>query len=341
MKRGRLKRALIIIAPLCIMAAMAFRYYMERFGANITQEVTLYIKGESLTVEELRPLFEGKIRNFTSFARVAKKSGLQGKIKRGRYSFQKGTGNIEIVRALEFGWESPFNLVLSGNIRGIEKLCSILEKRMMYDSASFSNYFNSPQTWEKYGTDRANFLSRFIPDTYQIYWSCTPEKFTERMEREYERFWSGERDKKAKALDLTREQVSTLASILCEESNYAPELPVIAGVYINRLKRGMKLEADPTVKYALGDPSIRRILYKHLTIDSPYNTYKYNGLPPGPITIPQISGIDAVLDYQKHDYLYFCASDKLDGTHKFARTLTEHRANAQKYRKAISKEGIR
>ena len=161
------------------------------------------------------------------------------------------------------------------------------------------------------------------------------------MKKEYDRFWSGERDAKAKALGLTREEVSTLASIVCEESNHLPELPTIAGVYINRLRTGMKLDADPTVKFALGDPSLKRILYRHLTVDSPYNTYKYAGLPPGPITIPQISGIDAVLNYQKHNYYYFCASDKLDGTHKFAESSDRHNANARKYQNAISRLGIR
>ena len=165
--------------------------------------------------------------------------------------------------------------------------------------------------------------------------------FDERMKKEYDRFWSGERDAKAKALGLTREEVSTLASIVCEESNHLPELPAIAGVYINRLKAGMKLDADPTVKFALGDPSLKRILYRHLTVDSPYNTYRHAGLPPGPITIPQISGIDAVLNYQKHGYYYFCASDKLDGTHKFAESSAEHNANARKYQSAISRLGIR
>lgn len=341
MKPNRTKRIIVALAVIIIAAAIFIPSYLDKHRANLTEDITLYIKDSSATVEDLNFMFTGKIRSFNSLARVAEKNGLDGAIKAGRYVFPKGANNIEIVRALKFGWESPFNLTLSGNIRGIERLCSILGKKMMYDSAAFSQYFNSPETWEKYNTDKANFMSLFIPNTYQVYWSYTPEEFTERMKREYEKFWNGERDRKAKALGLTREEVLTLASIVCEESNHAPELPAIAGVYINRLKRGMKLDADPTVKYALADPSIKRILYRHLTIDSPYNTYKYNGLPPGPITIPQISGIDAVLDYQKHDYLYFCASEKLDGTHKFAKSQAEHNANARKYQRAISSLGIR
>lgn len=341
METGK-KRILSVAAAIIAVAAIAIvPSYLDRHKANVSADIVLYIKDSTSTLPELCSMFAGGLKNQNSFARVAKRNNLEGNLKIGRYLFRKGCSNIEIVRALKFGWETPFNLTLSGNIRGLEKLSSILGKKMLYDSAAFSGYFNSPATWEKFGTDKANFISLFIPNTYQVYWSYTPEEFTERMKKEYGRFWSGERDAKAKALGLTREEVSTLASIVCEESNHLPELPAIAGVYINRLKAGMKLDADPTVKFALGDPSLKRILYRHLTVDSPYNTYRHAGLPPGPITIPQISGIDAVLNYQKHGYYYFCASDKLDGTHKFAESSAEHNANARKYQSAISRLGIR
>ena len=341
METGK-KRILSVAAAIIAVAAIAIvPSYLDRHKANVSADIVLYVKDSTSTLPELCSMFAGGLKNQNSFARVAKRNNLEGNLKIGRYLFRKGCSNIEIVRALKFGWETPFNLTLSGNIRGLEKLSSILGKKMLYDSAAFSGYFNSPTTWEKFGTDKANFISLFIPNTYHVYWSYTPEEFTERMKKEYDRFWSGERDAKAKALGLTREEVSTLASIVCEESNHLPELPAIAGVYINRLKAGMKLDADPTVKFALGDPSLKRILYRHLTVDSPYNTYRHAGLPPGPITIPQISGIDAVLNYQKHGYYYFCASDKLDGTHKFAESSAGHNANARKYQSAISRLGIR
>ena len=341
MKSGKKRILYVAAAVIAIAAVVIAPSYLDRHKANVSADSVLYVKDSTSTLPEICSMFAGGLKNQNSFARVAKRNNLEGNIKTGRYLFGKGSSNIEIVRALKFGWETPFNLTLSGNIRGLEKLSSILGKKMLYDSAAFSRYFNSPSTWEKFGTDKANFISLFIPNTYQVYWSYTPEEFTERMKKEYDRFWSGERDAKAKTLGLTREEVSTLASIVCEESNHLPELPTIAGVYINRLRTGMKLDADPTVKFALGDPSLKRILYRHLTVDSPYNTYKYAGLPPGPITIPQISGIDAVLNYQKHNYYYFCASDKLDGTHKFAESSDRHNANARKYQNAISRLGIR
>ena len=161
------------------------------------------------------------------------------------------------------------------------------------------------------------------------------------MKKEYDKFWNTERTAKAKEIGLTPQQVSVLASIVCEETNYAPEMPRVAGVYMNRLKKGMKLDADPTVKYALGDPTIKRILFRHLEVDSPYNTYKNIGLPPGPITIPSIKGIEAVLEYENHNYLYFCASPAMDGTHRFARTLVEHNRNAKEYQAKLNKLKIR
>ena len=158
----------------------------------------------------------------------------------------------------------------------------------------------------------------------------------DRLNQEYVKFWSGDRDAKASAIGLTRQEVSTLASIVIEESKYEPELPRIAGVYMNRLNRGMLLQADPTVLFAVGDPSLKRVLNRHLETDSPYNTYKYEGLPPGPITMPPIAAIDAVLNYERHDYLYFCANDSFDGRHAFAKTLSAHNENARRYQQALS-----
>ena len=176
----------------------------------------------------------------------------------------------------------------------------------------------------------------FIPNTYEVYWTVTPEEFLERMHKEYEKFWNEERTAKAEQTGLTRTEVSTLASIVIEETKYEPEMPVIAGVYMNRLHKDMLLQADPTVKYAVGDESLTRVLNRHLTVDSPYNTYKYKGLPPGPITIPTVAAIDAVLNYQHHNYLYFCAKSSLDGQHAFATSLAGHMENAKRYHKAVS-----
>ncbi len=272
-----------------------------------------------------------------SFNKVLNKE-LKGKsIKPGMYKIKQGATNKELARMLANGWQSPYKLILSGNLRGLEKLSATLGNKMMADSTAFIEYFNSPTTWVKYNTDSANFQSIFLPNTYEVYWTESPEQLTNRLKKEYDKFWNEDRTEKAKQIGLTPAQVSILASIVCEESNYSPELTTIAGVYMNRLNRGMKLDADPTVKFAIGDPTIKRILYKHLEIDSPYNTYKNIGLPPSPITIPSIEGIEAVLNYKKHNYLYFCADASLNGTHNFAKTLSEHNRNARAYQAAIAR----
>jgi UPF0755 protein len=183
-------------------------------------------------------------------------------------------------------------------------------------------------------------MTLFIPNTYEFYWNTSADKFIERMYVEYKHFWSKSRLNKAQKIKLTPEQVIILASIVEEETIKDDEKPTVAGVYLNRLHKNIRLQADPTVRFAVGDFEIKRILNKHLKIDSPYNTYKYAGLPPGPICIPTISSIDAVLNYKKHDYLYFCAKDDFSGYHAFAKTLKQHNINATKYRKALNKNRI-
>ena len=177
----------------------------------------------------------------------------------------------------------------------------------------------------------------FLPDTFEVYWTITPKELLLRFKKEYDRFWNRERLEKAVNIGLSPIEVSTLASIVSEESNLKEEQPVIAGVYLNRLRKNIPLQADPTIKFILNDPSVKRILNKHLSINSPFNTYKHAGLPPGPIVIPQKSTIDAVLDYKKHNYIYFCAKPTLDGSHNFAETLAEHNKNARAYQRVISR----
>lgn len=325
---------------LLAVAAFAINRYFTDYKENVSENFHLYITPE-MSYCNLQDTLEGKLRNIRSFERCFKRENPQETLSAGHYYIKKGMHNKAVARIISNGWQTPVRLTLSGNIRGIEKLCSIAGKRLMCDSITFSNYLNAPGTAEEYGFTKETFSSMFIPDTYELYWSCTPQKFAEKMHKEYIKFWNTQRTEKAKQIGLSPIDVSVLASIVCEESNYAPELSTIAGVYMNRLKRGMNLEADPTVKYALGDPGIKRILYKHLKVDSPYNTYIHNGLPPGPITIPSKSGIDAVLNYAQHNYLYFCANAKLNGTHEFARTLSEHNRNARAYQSAINRLKIK
>ena len=188
--------------------------------------------------------------------------------------------------------------------------------------------------------NRQTIVAMFIPNTYEVYWNVSPERFMARMKREYKAFWNASRQEKAQAAGLSPVEVSVLASIVEEESAAVDEYPVIAGLYLNRLKAGIPLQADPTVKFAVGDFSLRRILDKHLEVDSPYNTYKYAGLPPGPIRIPSIQALDAVLNYTKHRYLYMCAKEDFSGRHNFAVTLAEHNRNAARYRSELNRRKI-
>ena len=191
------------------------------------------------------------------------------------------------------------------------------------------------------GFDSITLFSMFIPDSYEFYWTVTPEELVGRMKREYDRFWTPERDALRKRSGLSRLEVMTLASIVYEETRMTDEMPRVAGVYINRLKRGIPLQADPTVKYAMQDFALRRILYKHLRFPSPYNTYINKGLPPSPICMPGKNAIDAVLNFEKHDYIFFCARPTFDGYHNFARTLDEHMKNARAYSAELDRRKIR
>lgn len=320
-------------------AFFADRYFTD-YRKNTVEKFSIYIQPNT-NIDHVADSISKRLLAPKSFFKCLRRENPSGNLAEGFYTVNKNTTNKQLARTLTKGWQTPYRVTLSGNIRGVEKLAGILGKKMMRDSAQFSNWFNNPAVWQSFGLTQETFPTIFIPNTYEMYWTATPEEFTSRMKKEWDKFWNGERRKKAQEIGMTPTEVSILASIVCEESNYQPELATIAGVYINRLKRGMKLEADPTVKFALNDPTIKRILYKHLKVDSPYNTYRVQGLPPGPITIPSAAGIDAVLNYKQHDYLYFCANEKLDGTHKFARTLSQHNKNARAYQSAINKLRIK
>ncbi len=337
-----MKRKIIIIV-LCILigaAGIIVPKFLNEYKKSVTEKTTVYIPSNATYAQMLDSLGNA-VSDMESFAKAAHNASLQDNFKPGRYVLTPDKSNKDIVRMLQNGWETPMMLTLSGNIRNLEKLSGILGRRLAADSAAFMEYFQNAQVWEENGFAKETFMAMFIPNTYEVYWTITPQKFVQRMKKEYDKFWNAERIAKADSTGLTPLEVSILASIVCEETNYVPEMPKIAGVYINRLKKGIKLDADPTVKFALNDPSIKRILFRHLEVDSPYNTYKHAGLPPGPITIPGTKGIDAVLNYEHHDFLYFCANANMDGTHKFARSLSGHNKNAREYQAALNRLKIR
>ena len=211
----------------------------------------------------------------------------------------------------------------------------------MINNDELLSYLGDEDYCRSLGFDAVTIKTMFIPNTYEVYWNTPADKLVERMKREYDSFWNDERLKKAENIRLSPIEVSILASIVEEETAVPEEYPVVAGLYINRLYKNMPLQADPTVKYAVGDFTLRRILNIHLEVESPYNTYLNGGLPPGPIRIPSVRGIDAVLNYTKHNYIYMCANDDFSGRHNFAVTLSEHNRNAQKYRAELNRRGIR
>ena len=275
-----------------------------------------------------------------AFHWVSKKKEYSKSVKTGRYLLKKGMNTNQIVNILKSGRQTPLNVTFN-NVRTREELAGKVSKYLITDSLSILNLFSDENQIKKFGFTTETFRTMFIPDTYEFYWTTSAEEFADRMKSEYDKFWNDDRRKKAEEINLTPAEVTTLASIVQAETAKKEEQNRIAGLYMNRLRRGQLLQADPTVKYAVGDFSLKRILNAHLEIDSPYNTYKYAGLPPGPINFPETTAIDAVLNYEKHNYLYMCAKEDFSGFHNFAVTFEEHSRNAAKYRTALDRNNIK
>ncbi len=261
-------------------------------------------------------------------------------IRHGRYSIPHPANSKALISMLRSGDQTPLKVTIQ-NVRTIQQMSGRVAAKLEFDSIQLTSYLeNSFDSLA--GTIPATRLTRFIPNTYEFYWTVSPEEFCTRMLKEYDRFWTAERQAKAEAISLTREEVYTLASIIEKETNYNPEKTRMAGVYLNRIKNGIPLQADPTIVFALGDFEIRRVLFSHLEVNSPYNTYRNLGLPPGPIYMPGIPSIDAVLNKENHDYLYFCAKPTDEGSgHAFAKTLSAHNVNARNYQRWLDQQGIR
>lgn len=278
--------------------------------------------------------------SMTGIKMLAKLKNYGGNIYTGAYKISPEMTVLETFRMLKAGRQTPVKLIIP-SVRTIDKLVSRVAEQIMADSASIASLLNDSSYLANLGYDKATIPALFIPNTYEVYWNMTAEGFIKRMTRENKNFWNTERTAKAKALNMTATEVCTLASIVDEETANNAEKPLVAGLYINRLKRGMLLQADPTVKFSLQDFGLRRILFKHLETDSPYNTYKYQGLSPGPIRIASVAGINSVLNYSRHNYIYMCAKEDFSGTHNFASTLSEHNRNARRYQQALNRRNIK
>ena len=275
-------------------------------------------------------------KNFEWWAKLKK---LDKNVKAGNFRVKSAMTNKELVNLLINGLQEPVRVVIN-NVRLKEDLAAKLGSQLEPDSIRFLSALNDKQFAKKYGLTTETILTLIIPNTYEFYWTTSVEGFFEKINQEHKKFWNQKRLKLAEEKKLTPTEVSILASIVQKESNKNDEKPTVASVYLNRLRRGWKLQADPTVVFALQDFEIRRVLTKHLDFDSPYNTYKYEGLPPGPICLPSSTSINAVLNAEDTDYLFFCAKDDFSGYHAFAKTAAGHGQNARKYRRALNKRKI-
>ena len=325
------------------MLGTATNFSLKLFRSNTNKQFDqgyLYIPTGS-NLDDVVAIIKAQqiLNNTESFKWVASKMNFKN-IKPGKYKITKGLSNIELVRLLRSGKQEPIKLTFQ-NIRLKTDFAGYIGKNFEIDSLAFLNMLDSIDLVRKYGFDEETIFCMFIPNTYEMYWNTSKEKFFERMQKEYVKFWHTERIAQAKAIGLSPVQVSILASIVDQEALLNREMVRIAGVYMNRLNRGIKLEADPTVIFANGDFTVKRVLYKLLQKDSPYNTYKYNGLPPGPICMPSVAAIDAVLHFEKHNYIYFCAKEDFSGLHNFASNVTEHQMNARKFQQALNNRGIK
>lgn len=338
MRRKNLLRTLLGGLVLILVAVVAL--FVVAFKGNAVPERYELFVGSHAFYEELTDSLLPRIRHRAAFRCYARRLDLAGSFKPGHYVLEPGMSVIEVARMFKLGLQTPVRISIN-NVRTPEQLARKLARQLDADSTSILRVLQSKKLAEEVGFDSLTLFSMFIPDTYEVYWTIRPEELVRRMKREYDRFWTPERDAARQRSGLSRLEVMTLASIVYEETRQTDEMPRIAGVYINRLRRGIPLQADPTVKYAMQNFGLRRILHKHLKYPSPYNTYINRGLPPSPICMPGKNAIDAVLHFEEHDYLFFCARPTFDGYHNFARTLREHNANARAYSAELNRRKIK
>ena len=330
-----------ILACVCLLGAAGLVYYYLFAPMSVTQSTQyIYIDNDD-NVDSVCAKIE-EISNghgITAFRTIVRHTSYAENIRTGRYEVTTSNGALSVFRKLKNGLQTPVNLTIP-SVRTIDKLAESVSKKMEFSKEELLEALSNDSVCRKYGYNTQTIACIFIPETYSIYWNTSVEKFLDKMNKESQRFWNFERKNEAKAMGLNEVQVITLASIVDEETANDAEKPMIAGMYYNRLKTDMPLQADPTVKFALGKFELKRIYHDMLQTDSPYNTYKYKGLPPGPIRIPSVAGIEAVLNHVHHDYLYMCAKEDFSGTHNFAKTYAEHKQNAAKYTKALNERGI-
>lgn len=343
-----IKKILWAVAVIGLIAAAIFAYYiyaaMLKPNTAFTNDKAYIYVPTNANYDEVRSQLEPLLLNIDNFDALAERKKYTTNLKAGKFVIEKGMSNNDIINSIRSN-NLPINIAFN-NQESLPKLAGRIATQIEADSTSLLMAMQDEMFLKESGFTKASALGMYIPNSYEFFWNTSAEDFRNRMLKEYNRFWNANRNAKAKSIGLTRDEVMTLASIVHEESKQASEQPRIAGVYMNRIKIGMPLQADPTLKFAAyqlpeyKNTIIKRVLNKHKEINSPYNTYKNVGLPPGLIAMPDISAINAVLNYEKHNYLYFAADAKKLGFHKFAKTLAQHNRNAREYQQYLSSQGI-
>lgn len=333
-----------IITFSVLLSTLSFYFYQAFYSPNALTEKEephmLMIPSNATFQIVVDSLYgTGVINDLISFSFVSKVLNYQEAVKPGLYTIPPKTNNLNLVKLLRSGKQTPVKITFN-NIRTKEDLAEKITRNLEMDTDSFLNLLTDSANIRKFGFEEESIMAMFIPNTYEAWWNTSPENLFDKMYREYGIFWNEARMEKSRKIALSPIQVSTLASIVQAETAKADERAKVAGVYMNRLRIQMPLQADPTLVFASGDFGLKRVLNIHKEIDSPYNTYKYIGLPPGPINLPEISALDAVLNYEDHQYLYFCAKDDFSGYHAFATNYDQHMRNARQYQAALNKAKI-
>ncbi|HAA15256.1 MAG TPA: endolytic transglycosylase MltG [Cytophagales bacterium] len=342
-----MKRQVLLAGGLVVFAVtlISFGYYGYQMvntpNVLVDQEPrAFYVRtGESFDEVRDRLWDEGVLQDILSFSVLAKFKKYDELVKPGRYVLETNMTNMALVNKLRAGDQTPVRVTFN-TIRMPDELAEKITANLEISAQDFLTQLKNPAMAQKYGFKQETLMAMFIPNTYEMWWNITVEDLFARMHEEYQAFWTDTRRSQAEALDLNLVEVSTLASIVQEEVSHWDEAPVVAGLYLNRLSQGIKLDADPTLKFAAGDFTITRVLNVHKEIDSPYNTYRNRGLPPGPISLPEQQALNAVLQPEDHSYLYMCAKEDFSGYHNFAKSLTEHNRNAARYQAALNQRRI-
>ncbi len=332
-KTGIIVLALAAALALGLGGLAAWRYYYDRKVPNFGRAADLYIRPDTPVDSVLAQILRGaEVKRPASLRRVFKGVAT---LKPGHYTVSPKDPSVYVARMVQAGWQTPVKLVLSGTLRRQQDLAAKISRQLMLDSIDVIRALRDSALLAGYGFRKEDVFALFFPDTYELYWTDPMSVVFDKQKAAYDAFWTEENLRKAAAQGLTQREVPILASIVKGETNYEPEMPAIAGVYLNRLHKGMKLQADPTIAYCF-DYEMNRVLRKHLEVDSPFNTYKYEGLPPAPIYVPTRAALEAVLNPDRHGYIFFCASPEFNGTHRFAVTYTEHLKNAREFQRALN-----